>query len=279
MEPRKVILSKMLLFYYFGGKMDKRITIKYLIWTFILTYIMWWGIVIANQFGYLKYSTPSSMVFYIIGGNSPPIISYFVLRQSKKIKSLKQFMAEVFAIKQKPRYYAFLVALLVLYFGIPTLLNGILKGAELYIGVLFIPVMIIFGGLEELGWRYILQPSLEKRFSFVVSTSITACIWAVWHLPLFFIQGTVQSSLNFGIFTIMVFGMSFALSSIYRLSKSIWLCILFHSSVNSLSSSLIIIDELTIKICTTVVIIIFSYIFVLNEKRKKVYIQNEQYHQ
>ena len=275
----KLFYVKRLLFYVWEGKMDKRVTIKYLIWTFILTYIMWWGIVIANQFGYLKYSTPSSMVFYVIGGNAPPIIAYIVLKQAEKIKSLKQFMGEVFAIKQKSKYYALVVAFLVLYFGIPALLHGILKGAELYIGVLFIPVMILFGGLEELGWRYILQHSLEKRFSFVVSTSITACIWAVWHLPLFFIQGTAQSSLNFGIFTIMVFGMSFALSSIYRLSKSIWLCILFHSVINSLSSSWIITDELTIKICTTVVIIIFSSMLVLSEKRKKIHIQNEQYHQ
>lgn len=259
--------------------MDKKITIKYLIWTFILTYFTWWGIVIANQFGYLKYSTPVCMVLYVIGGNSPPIIAYFVLKQSKKIKSLKQFVKEVFAIKQKPRYYALLAAFLVLYFGIPALLDGILIGAKLYIGVLFIPVMILFGGLEELGWRYILQPSLEKRFSFVVSTFITACIWAVWHLPLFFIQGTVQSSLNFGFFTIMVFGMSFALSSIYRLSKSIWLCILFHSAVNSLSSSWIITEDLTVKICTTVVLIIFSYLLVLTQKRKKVHIRSEQYHQ
>lgn len=258
--------------------MEKIVTIKYLTWTFIMTYIMWGVILIANQFGYLKFNTPVSVVLYVIGGNMPPIISYIVLKQAGKIKSLKLFIREVFAIRQKPKYYVIAIAFLVLYFGIPALLHGVLKGAELYIGVLFIPVMILFGGLEELGWRYILQPSLERRFSFVVSTSITACIWAVWHLPLFFIQGTVQSNLNFGFFTIMVFGMSFALSCIYRLSKSIWLCILFHSAINSFSSSWIIIDELTVKLCTTMAIIIFSYMFVLFEKRKKLYIQNERYY-
>ncbi len=161
--------------------MDKRVTIKYLIWTFALTYMMWGGIVIANQFGYLKYNTPICMVLYMIGGNAPPIIAYMVLKQAGKIKSLKQFMGEIFAVKQKTKYYALVVAFLVLYFGIPALIHGVVKGAELYIGVSFIPVMILFGGLEELGWRYILQPSLEKRFSFGVSTSMTACIWAIWH--------------------------------------------------------------------------------------------------
>jgi membrane protease YdiL (CAAX protease family) len=75
----------------------------------------------------------------------------------------------------------------------------------------------------------------------------------------------------------MVFGMSFALSSIYRLSKSIWLCILYHSAINSLSSSWIITDDFTIKICTTIVIIIFSSIFIL--LKEKLYIQNKQYYQ
>jgi uncharacterized protein len=249
---------------------DKPITIKYLIGTFLITYIMWGIIIVANQNGYLQYSTPIWMILFIIGGNAPPIAAYAVLRKEHKITNIKQFAKEAFAFKQKLGFYVVLIVFLALYFGVPAVMKGISSGAELYVGLLYIPLMILLGGLEELGWRYILQASLEKLLPFEIATSLTACIWALWHLPLFFIKGTAQSNQNFGLFIIMVFGMSFALSAILYISKSIWLCILFHSMINALSSSWIIEDSIEIKISTTIGMIILSSLIVKYFKRKRI---------
>lgn len=248
--------------------MDKRIIRNYLFGTFLITYIMWGSIFAANQIGYLKYGTPISMILFVIGGNAPPIIAYVVLKKEHLISGFKEFLREAFAIKQKPRFYAVLIAFLVLYFGGPALMQGISRGADLYIGFLCIPLMIIFGGLEELGWRYILQPALERQFSFGIATSLTACIWSVWHLPLFFITGTVQKNLSFGLFTIMVLGMSFALATIFYISKSIWLCILFHSMTNALASSWIIEESIKIKGLTSLSMIILSFLIIIYYKKK-----------
>lgn len=84
-----------------------------------------------------------------------------------------------------------------------------------------------------MGWRGILHPELRKKFSFSISTIITAIIWALWHIPLFLIEGTSQYGTNFLIFFITVIGLSFALSNIYELSNSTWLCILFHGMINT----------------------------------------------
>lgn len=257
--------------YIFEGYMNKRITINYLIGTFLITYITWCTIIVANQIGYLQYGTPISMILYIIGGNAPAIAAYAVLKKEHKITNIKQFAKDAFAIKQKPQFYVILTVFLVLYFGVPAVMQGISSGAELYVGLLCIPLMILFGGLEELGWRYILQTSLEKQLPFEIATLLTACIWAIWHLPLFFIEGTVQSTWNFGSFIIMVFGMSFALATLLYISKSIWLCILFHSMVNALASSWVIEDSIEIKICTTISMIISSFLIVKYYKRKKSY--------
>lgn len=248
--------------------MDKRIIRNYLFGTFLITYIIWGSIIAANQIGYLKYRTPISMILFVIGGNAPPIIAYVVLKKEHLISGFKEFLREAFAIKQKPRFYAVLIAFLVLYFGVPALMQGISRGAELYIGFLCIPLMIIFGGLEELGWRYILQPALERQFSFGIATSFTACIWSVWHLPLFFITGTVQKNLSFGLFTIMVLGMSFALATIFYISKSIWLCILFHSMTNALASSWIIEESIKIKGLTSLSMITLSFLIIIYYKKK-----------
>lgn len=248
--------------------MDKRITINYLILTFLVTYILWGFIAFACKVGYFQFGTPISMILFAIGGNSPPIAAYFILKKAGKISSVKSFAKEAFAIKCKPKYYAIIIGFLIIYFGVPALMGGISKESDLYLSLLSIPIIIFFGGLEELGWRYILQPYLEKEFSFGIATLFTAFIWAVWHLPLFFIKGTVNSSLNFGLFTIMIFGMSFALAAIYYTSKSIWLCILFHTMINALSGSWIIEDNILIKTSTAIIMITFSFIMVMWQKKK-----------
>lgn len=248
--------------------MDKRITINYLILTFLVTYILWGFIAFACKVGYFQFGTPISMILFAIGGNSPPIAAYFILKKAGKISSVKSFAKEAFAIKCKPKYYAIIIGFLIIYFGVPALMGVISKGSDLYLSLLSIPIIIFFGGLEELGWRYILQPYLEKEFSFGIATLFTAFIWAVWHLPLFFIKGTVNSSLNFGLFTIMIFGMSFALAAIYYTSKSIWLCILFHTMINALSGSWIIEDNILIKTSTAIIMITFSFIMVMWQKKK-----------
>jgi membrane protease YdiL (CAAX protease family) len=229
---------------------------------------MWGIIVFANQFGYLKYGTPASLILFFIGGNAPPLVAYVILKRGKKIRGFKQYVKEAFAVKQKPLYYILVIAFLALYYGIPALMGGITLQAKLYVGIISIFPMIFLGGLEELGWRYILQPALEERFSFAIATSITSLIWSVWHFPIFFIEGTSQYNWSFGIFTIMVFGLSFALASVRYISKSIWLCILLHSTVNAMMSSWFVKDSITIKSLTALVMIVVSYAMVMYHKNK-----------
>ncbi|WP_274380106.1 type II CAAX prenyl endopeptidase Rce1 family protein [Lederbergia galactosidilytica] len=58
-------------------------------------------------------------------------------------------------------------------------------------------------------------------------------IWAIWHLPLWFIVGSNQMSMNFLWFTIIALALSFLMTVIYLTTKSIFLCIIFHALINS----------------------------------------------
>lgn len=53
---------------------------------------------------------------------------------------------------------------------------------------------------EEFGWRGHLQPLLRRRLTAGRTTLVLGPIWAVWHVPLFFLAGTFQHSI--GLFTI-----------------------------------------------------------------------------
>lgn len=60
----------------------------------------------------------------------------------------------------------------------------------IYMFFLSLPGNLIIGGLEEAGWMYILQPELDKKYGFVLSSVFVGIIWVLWHIPLFFIPGT-----------------------------------------------------------------------------------------
>jgi membrane protease YdiL (CAAX protease family) len=209
----------------------------------------------------LEYGTPLFLILYVIGGLSPTIFGYIFSKKLNRIKGFVPLVKEYFSVKQPLKYYALMIVFIALYFGVPTIMNGITSGTAWYLGFPLILQMIFFGGLEELGWRYTLQPTLEKHVPFFAASLITACVWAVWHLPLFFIEG-VSKGKNFGLFAVGVFGMAFALAAIYRISKSIWICVLFHAVINAFSQVWIISQNLEVVCISAIVTIALSIIVI-----------------
>lgn len=59
----------------------------------------------------------------------------------------------------------------------------------------FVVSMLIAGPLaEEPGWRGTAYPRLRASMPRLQAGLILGVVWAVWHLPLFFIPGTIQAS-------------------------------------------------------------------------------------
>lgn len=63
--------------------------------------------------------------------------------------------------------------------------------------VAFAGMMLIGGPLgEEPGWRGTLQPRLRATLGRLPAGLLLGVVWSVWHLPLFFVEGTVQHTLG-----------------------------------------------------------------------------------
>ena len=59
----------------------------------------------------------------------------------------------------------------------------------------FLLSVFIYGPFfEELGWRGYALDRLQARWNALVSSLILGAIWALWHLPLFFIKDTIVYS-------------------------------------------------------------------------------------
>ncbi|MGW1676479.1 CPBP family intramembrane glutamic endopeptidase [Saccharopolyspora sp. NPDC002376] len=65
----------------------------------------------------------------------------------------------------------------------------------------FVALMLVVGPLsEEFGWRGTMHPRLRGKMGRLLAGLLLGVIWSVWHLPLFFVTGTVQAA--FGLFTL-----------------------------------------------------------------------------
>lgn len=239
-------------------KIKDKIIVNYLMITFLISYGLWGTIIIANQFGYLKIKNPVCMSLLLLGAFGPTISSYIVQKKDGRISSLKDFIRKAFRFKDSVVSYSLVILFLVLYFIYPAIRGRVTLGIPIYLSVLMIPLMLFGGGMEEVGWRWVLQPELEKIFPFGVATVITSLIWTFWHLPLFFIKGSSQSYVNFFAFLILLIGMSFAQATIYGYSKNIWLCALVHCSLNALPITFVFEESVSINIGISIIMVVGS---------------------
>lgn len=243
----------------------------YLFWTLGLSYALWFAIIIGNQFGILTFGTSPMMILYMLGANIPPIMAFVLLICSKQ-RTFKQLVKEIFSLKQPIQFYAVAVGLPILACIIPLLFHQASIAGPFYAPLFMIPVMMIFGGgLEEVGWRFILQPALEERMHFIPATLVTGVTWAVWHLPLFIMKGADQYTWSFWSFAIWAIGLAFALAVLYKLSKSAWLCILFHSFFNSMTDFIAVeYQDVPTSILGALILVVISLILLSVFKKDEI---------
>lgn len=243
-----------------------RLSIKYLLWTFSIMIICWGTCLVFSLSGITLADNYLLYIPYLLGGWSPTIASYISV---KKQKSFKEWLKDIFDFKHSILSYVVVVLFSALFVLPQCLISGYENGAPLFTVIFMIPMMLVGGGLEEAGWRYILQPELEKKCNFFVATLLVSVIWWLWHMPLFYIQGVSQYGDSFFAFGINVLGLSFALASIRRTTESAWLCVLFHCIINSLSGIFIVNDNIWGNIASAIIMIIVSLVLVtVNDKKR-----------
>lgn len=259
--------------------MSNKKTGLYLLITFIITYGSWFTV--SFMLGQESLNGPL-FIIYILGGFGPTISAFIIkLFWGDKIE-FKNFVKQIIQVKVNVGWYVFILVAPLVQTFFPYFINSIITGKQqllvlqpVYMLLAMIPVMIIGGGLEELGWRGVLLPELLKKQSVLVSTIIVSIIWSIWHIPLWFIKGVSQYGSNFVEFAFAIIGFSMLLSIIYIKTESIFMCILFHSLSNSYyavfstpcSDTLSVIINISSKL---IICIVTFIVFLMMTKKKTI---------
>ena len=210
---------------------------------FLIAFVFTWSFHFSIDFlGYtfvMDLSSPS-MALYLVGLMGPLVAGIVVSALLSGGPGVRSLLAQGVKWHFALRWY--LVAIL----AIPSinLLNIAIfhDSVPANMGWLVIVPVLIFGQIwvviaEEFGWRGFALPRLQNRFGSLGATLILGPIWALWHLPMFFTQGSPQYSENvlasLAMYAIIMCFISIILTMLYnRSGGSVLACMLFHAFLN-----------------------------------------------
>jgi len=94
--------------------------------------------------------------------------------------------------------------------------------------------MFLVGPIEELGWRGVALPLLQRRLAPLWASLVLGVIVALWHTPSFLLSGTKQSAWDFWPFFFGVIAISVILTPMFNAARgSLLVAFLFHAQMNN----------------------------------------------
>ena len=202
----------------------------------------------------VDYGTPIGLFTLMLGGLSSAIWGGYVSIRYHH-SSFKQLLRDFFQVKQAPLNYLLVLIFIGLDF-LPLILSGGMLIQVWYLPIILFVKALVFGGIEEIGWRYFFQPTLQEKLTFLVSTLCTFVAWSLWHLLYFYIDGSM-ATVHLLPFLLGLLSNCFILSAIYTKTRSLWLCVMTHALINALSQ-LSSVENIWLSLVIKVLIILLA---------------------
>jgi len=209
---------------------------------FLLTFLITWGlgafaIFLPAQFQALLGELTDTSPVYFLAVAAPTISATILAFAQDGWNGMGSLYARLIRWRFGFKWYVLVL------FGIPVFgwvaaqITGAspLKSTDTPAEFLLLLFYILVTGplCEELGWRGYALPRLLKHFSPFVASLILGVIWGVWHLPSFFVGGTVQAALSLPFFLLNAIFLSIFVTWVFlHTDGSVLITVLVHYTVN-----------------------------------------------
>jgi len=180
---------------------------------------------------------------YFIGVFIPGIASLAFTYREQGSHALRSLLQRLVKVDVGARWFAFALFFM---FVVKLLVAGIIRissGAWPAFGNEPVPLMFgaaiistVIGGQagEELGWRGYALPRMARTMGLGPASLQLGLIWALWHLPFFYILGGDKAGQSFPFYLLQVMATSVAVAWLYmKTSGSLLVTMLFHAAVNN----------------------------------------------
>jgi membrane protease YdiL (CAAX protease family) len=197
-----------------------------------------WGLILASARGWIPVSVPLNPW----GSFGPAVAALVVCGYRDGLRGIRTLLRGILAWRFGWRLWLVALlgpsALVALALAVYVVAGGDLqpwKAADVGQLLLLAVIVLVVGGPlgEEIGWRGYLLPQLLRRTGPLAASLLVAAVWAVWHLPLFWVPGATQEGSSIPAFIAFVAGFSILTTWLYVASGgSLLAAILFHNAIN-----------------------------------------------
>jgi membrane protease YdiL (CAAX protease family) len=182
------------------------------------------------------------MPILMLGVFAPALVALSLTARAEGVAGVVALLQRLFAWRVSARWYVFAVGYMAAIKLSVAVVHRVAFGAwprfgdeAWYVIVAATIASLVVGGQsgEEIGWRGYALPRLAERFGMVRASLILGVVWAVWHLPLFFIAGANTTGQSFPVYLLQVTAISVTMAWLYvNTNGSLLLAMLMHSAIN-----------------------------------------------
>lgn len=207
---------------------------------FLFTFLLAWACFIPVALG-VPVGSPLAVFLVTLGTFAPSLVAISLTARARGIAGVGELFGRILRGPIPARGIVIALTWLIAIKLAAALVHRLAFGAwpRFETGVLvLIPFAIAIStpvqAGEELGWRGYALPRMADRMGLAAASVLLGALWAVWHLPLFYVRGADTFHQSFPVYALTVTAISVALAWLYTTSRGgLLLPMLMHAAVNN----------------------------------------------
>ena len=188
---------------------------KLLLPFFLITFGIAWGVpglllLLSSYLGFsisLAEGAPLSFLYVW----APAISAFTVILVRTGWRGLIRYLKKILTISGHWGWYLLLLVFFPMISLVSSLLSGLTGGPgfvapQISASAFLLAVLStgIYGPFEELGWRGFALPLLQRRYGGLTAAVILGFIWALWHVPAFFLPTIMTGAMEGGALIVLL---------------------------------------------------------------------------
>ncbi|MGZ8492375.1 MAG: CPBP family intramembrane glutamic endopeptidase [Gemmatirosa sp.] len=214
--------------------------LAYFLLTFVLTWAAWFTAAALAGPGNTGGFGVRGPVF-LFGVFAPALVALVLTARAEGRAGVWRLLARIGRWRVGTRWYVFAIGYFAAIKLAAALVHRVATDAwprfgdtswALLLGAILVSTWVQAG--EELGWRGYALPRLAGHLGLGGASILLGGMWALWHLPLFFLSDTGSTGQSFPIYLLQVTAISVTMAWLYwKTEGSLLLVMLMHASVNN----------------------------------------------
>lgn len=208
---------------------------------FIAFLVAWLSFITASLVSNNAQLSTLSRLFIFMGAISPGLVAVFLTAITKGGEGVKLLINKISFKDTKLMWYIFAVTFIAIIKGLAALVFFLLYNSwpqfgttSWYVMLFAIAVSMWSQAGEEIGWRGYALPLMSKQFGLARSSILLGIIWAIWHLPLFYIAAADTFNQSFPLYLLQVTGLSVIMAWLFwKVNGNLLPLMVFHAAINN----------------------------------------------